>query len=62
MKLMSIFVASALMMCGLVQAQEDASSMDALLQMIERGQARDSEEARTREARLRRPEMSSKIC
>ena len=52
MKLMSIFVASALMMCGLVQAQEDASSMDALLQMIERGQARDSEEARTREARF----------
>jgi len=52
MKLMSIFVASALMMCGLVQAQEDASSMDALLQMIERGQARDSEEALTREARF----------
>ncbi|SVE06961.1 uncharacterized protein METZ01_LOCUS459815, partial [marine metagenome] len=49
---MSIFVASALMMCGLVQAQEDASSMDALLQMIERGQARDSEEALTREARF----------
>jgi biopolymer transport protein ExbB len=37
---------------GAVQAQEDASSMDELLQQIERGQARDSAEARQREQRF----------
>jgi biopolymer transport protein ExbB len=37
---------------GVAQAQEDASSMDELLQQIERGQARDSAEARQREQRF----------
>ena len=37
---------------GLVQAQEDANSMNELLLQIEQGQARDSEEARQREARF----------
>jgi len=52
MKRLTIFVLSALAMAGVVQAQEDASSMDQLLQQIERGQARDSQEAREREARF----------
>jgi len=37
---------------GLGQAQEDANSMNELLLQIEQGQARDSEEARQREARF----------
>jgi len=37
---------------GVVHAQEDAATMDELLQQIERGQARDSQEAREREARF----------
>jgi biopolymer transport protein ExbB len=37
---------------GVVQAQEDAASMSELLQQIEQGQARDSQEAREREARF----------
>lgn len=52
MKRIALFVASALMATGLVQAQDDAASMDALLEQIERGQARDSQEAREREARF----------
>ena len=52
MKRLAIFVASALVTMGAVQAQEDASSMDALLEQIGQGQARDSQEARQREARF----------
>ena len=52
MKRIAIFVVSALVTMGVVQAQEDAASMDDLLQQIERGQARDSQEAREREARF----------
>ncbi|MEN8133640.1 MAG: energy transducer TonB, partial [Pseudomonadota bacterium] len=52
MKRIAIFVASALVTMGAVQAQEDAASMDDLLNQIERGQARDSQEAREREARF----------
>ena len=52
MKRIAIFVASALLTMGVVQAQEDASSMEELLQQIERGQSRDSQEARQREARF----------
>lgn len=52
MKFISIFIASVLLTCGIAQAQEDASSMDQLLQQIERGQARDSADAREREARF----------
>jgi biopolymer transport protein ExbB len=52
MKRLAIFVASALVTVGLVHAQEDAVSMDELLQQIEQGQARDSQEAREREARF----------
>lgn len=52
MKRIAIFVASALLATGLVQAQEDAASMGELLEQIERGQARDSQEAREREARF----------
>jgi len=52
MKRIAIFVASALVTMGAVQAQEDASSMDALLEQIGQGQARDSQEARQREARF----------
>ena len=37
---------------GIGQAQEDANSMNELLLQIEQGQARDSEEARQREARF----------
>jgi biopolymer transport protein ExbB len=52
MKRIVIFIASALVTMGIVQAQEDAATMDELLQQIERGQARDSQEAREREARF----------
>lgn len=52
MKRIAIFIASALVTMGVVQAQEDAATMDELLQQIERGQARDSQEAREREARF----------
>ena len=52
MKRIAIFVASALVTMGVVQAQEDAASMSELLNMIEQGQARDSQEAREREARF----------
>ena len=52
MKRIAIFVASALVTVGVVQAQEDASSMDELLDQISRGQARDSAEAQEREARF----------
>ncbi len=45
-------MASALLTTGLAQAQEDASTMDDLLGQIEQGQARDSQEAREREARF----------
>ena len=52
MKRLTITIASLLFVLGMAQAQEDASSMDALLQQIERGQARDSAEARQREQRF----------
>lgn len=50
MKRIVLIVASGLLAAGAVQAQEDASSMSELLQQIEQGQARDSAEARQREA------------
>ena len=52
MKRLTIIIASILICGGAVQAQDDASSMDELLQQIERGQARDNQEARQREARF----------
>ena len=52
MKYISSLIASAFLVCGIAQAQEDASSMDQLLQQIERGQARASADAREREARF----------
>jgi len=52
MKRLTIIIASILICGGAVQAQENASSMDELLQQIERGQARDNQEARQREARF----------
>ena len=53
MKRIAIIVAAGLLGTGAAQAQnqeQPASSMAELLQQIERGQARDSEEARQREA------------
>ena len=50
MKRIILIVAAGLLAAGAVQAQEDASSMSELLQQIEQGQARDSAEARQREA------------
>lgn len=52
MKRIAIILVSALLTTGVLQAQENASSMDELLQQISRGQARDSQEAREREARF----------
>jgi biopolymer transport protein ExbB len=52
MKRIAIFVVSALLTVGVAQAQQDASSMDELLDQIGRGQARDSQENREREARF----------
>jgi len=50
MKRIAIIVAAALLGIGSVQAQEAASSMSELLKQIEQGRARDSAEARQREA------------
>ena len=52
MKKLAIVLAGALLTTGLAQAQDDAASMDQLLNMIELGQARDDAEARQREARF----------
>jgi biopolymer transport protein ExbB len=52
MKKLVIFAVSALVTMGIAQAQEDAASMNELLNQIEQGQARDSQEAREREARF----------
>ena len=52
MKKLAIVLAGALLTTGIAQAQEDAVSMDQLLNMIEQGQARDDAEARQREARF----------
>ena len=52
MKRLTIIIASLLLTTGVAQSQEDASSMDELLQQIEQGQARDSREARQREQRF----------
>jgi len=52
MKRIAIIIAAGLLGFGVAQAQEDAASMAELLQQIERGQARDSQEARQREARF----------
>jgi biopolymer transport protein ExbB len=54
MKRITIIVAAGLLSFGMAQAQEAASSMAELLQQIERGQARDSQEARQREAEFAR--------
>ncbi|MDH4073024.1 MAG: energy transducer TonB, partial [Gammaproteobacteria bacterium] len=51
MKRFAIILA-AFCVTGIAQAQEDAASMDDLLRMIEQGQARDSQEARQREAQF----------
>ncbi len=50
MKRMIIIVATGLLSFGVAQAQEAAGSMAELLEQIERGQARESREARQREA------------
>jgi len=52
MKRIAIIVAAGLLSFGVAQAQDSASSMGELLKQIERGQARDSQEARQREARF----------
>jgi len=52
MKRITIIIASILFAMGAAQAQDDASSMDELLEQIQRGQARDSAEAQQREARF----------
>ena len=52
MKRLVIFTASALLTMGIVQAQEDAATMDELLDQIAQGQARDNQEARERESRF----------
>ncbi len=52
MKRITIMIVSLLLIVGVAQAQEDATSMDALLELIQQGQARDSTEARQREQRF----------
>jgi biopolymer transport protein ExbB len=53
MKRLAIILTGALFAAGIAQAQDEgAASMDDLLNMIESGQARDSEESRQREARF----------
>lgn len=48
MKRIAIIVAASLLGIGAAQAQEDASSMSELLQQIQRGQARDSQQQQQR--------------
>jgi biopolymer transport protein ExbB len=50
MKRIALIVATGLLSFGVAGAQEQANSMGELLQQIEQGQARDSREARQREA------------
>ena len=50
MKRIAMIVVTGLLSFAAVEAQEVASSMTQLLQQIEGGQARDSQEARQREA------------
>ncbi len=52
MKRITIIIASILFAMGAAQAQDNASTMEELLNQIERGQARDSAEAQQREARF----------
>ena len=52
MKRIVLVVAAGLLGFGTANAQQAAGSMDELLQQIEKGQARDSQEAREREARF----------
>lgn len=52
MKRITIIISSFLLCMGAAQAQEAASTMDQLLKQIQRGQARDSTEAREREQRF----------
>ena len=52
MKRITIIIAGLLMCMGVAQAQDDASTMDELLQQIQQGQSRDSRDARQREQRF----------
>jgi len=52
MKRIAIVIASVFVAVGAAQAQESASTMEELLDQIQRGQARDSAEAQQREARF----------
>jgi biopolymer transport protein ExbB len=52
MKRIAIIIASVIVAAGAVHAQDDASTMDDLLNQIQRGQARDDTEAQEREARF----------
>lgn len=52
MKRIILIIAAGILSIGSASAQEEASTMAELLQQIERGQARDSQEAREREARF----------
>ncbi len=54
MKRIAITIAASLLVFGTAQAQEAADSMTELLQRIEQGKARDSAEARQREAEFAR--------
>jgi biopolymer transport protein ExbB len=52
MKRIAIVIASVFVAVGAAQAQDDAVTMEDLLEQIQRGQARDSVEAQEREARF----------
>jgi biopolymer transport protein ExbB len=52
MKRIAIIIAGVFIAMGVAQAQENASTMEDLLDQIQRGQARDSAEAQQREARF----------
>ncbi len=52
MKRLTIIVSSLVLLMGVTQAQDSAVTMNELLQRIERGQARDSQEAQQREQRF----------
>ena len=52
MKRIAIMIATAFVCIGVANAQENANTMDELLQQIQQGQARDNAEAQQREQRF----------
>ena len=64
MKRLTLIIAAGLLSLGtgVASAQEDAASMAELLNLIEQGQARDSQEAVSAKRNSRNSVISSRTC